>query len=413
VGQLRDHLRQTWDSEAPIHSMPLQAFSPSYFLPDSTLTTFDTHWALAAQAMHQGAAQATSPATGLATAPAAAEALPLTSHQRPSGVAHSGASAPTAHALAHWHGMLRQPLAVYYQDRLRIHFDAPEADLESEENFQLNPLQRHQALTGLLRSADGTALGLHRSGGLPLAGFGDIAIGALQAQLNTLRAHTQVLRAQHPLPWTAPAVDMDLGETVQLSGEFDPHEWWCDAQGRVLHIEYSPSQLLRKTAAKAPLRARMHKLTRCWLQHLVLCASGWEGHSVVVGLDALAGWPSLAREQAHRQLQDLAVLYQLAWDEPMPLACQTAGEWLATVQAFASGDESAVVAADHHARAVFEDHVGTGVRWPGEHHLSPLLRRHWENFDQLRPHLPLWSERFYGPLLADLVLTRHPPTEAA
>jgi exodeoxyribonuclease V gamma subunit len=156
----------------------------------------------------------------------------------------------------------------------------------------------------------------------------------------------------------------------------------------------------------------MHKLTRCWLQHLVLCASGWEGTSVVAGLDGMACWPSLARETAHRQLQDLAALYQLAWDQPMPLACQTAGEWLATVQAFASGDEAALAAAEHHARAVFEDHVGTGVRWSGEHRLSPLLRRHWENFDQLRPHLPVWSQRFYGPLLADLVLTRHPAVDA-
>ena len=335
----------------------------------------------------------------------------MSSHSGPSGLATFGDKAPTAHALARWHSMLRQPLSVYYQDRLRIHFDAPEADLESEENFGLNPLQRHQALTGLLRSADGASLGLHRSGLLPLAGFGDIAIGALQAQLDGLRALTQGLRTQHPLPWVTPAVDMDLGEAVQLSGEFDPHEWWCDERGRVLHIEYSPSQLLRKTAAKEPLRARMHKLTRTWLQHLVLCANGWEGHSVVVGLDALAGWPSLAREQAHQQLLDLAALYQLAWEQPMPLACQTAGEWLATVQAFANGDESALAAAERHARAVFEDHVGTGAQWPGEHRLSPLLRRHWENFEQLRPHLPLWSERFYGPLLADLVLTRHHPAQ--
>jgi len=321
-------------------------------------------------------------------------------------------SAPTDHALARWHGMLRQPLSVYYQDRLRIHFEQPDADHDSEENFELNPLQRHQALTGLLRSADGAAMGLHHSGLLPLAGFGDIAIGALQAQLDGLRAHTQGLRALHPLTWTPPALDIDLGDGGQLGGEFDPHEWWRDDHGRVLHIEYSPSKLLRKTAAKEPLRARMHKLTRSWLQHLALCASGRGSTSVVVGLDALACWPSLAPETAHRQLQDLAALYQLAWDKPMPLACQAGGEWLATLQSFAPGDESALPAAERHARAVFEDHVGTGVRWPGEHRLSPLLRRHWENFEQLRPHLPIWSERFYGPLLADLVLTRHPSADA-
>ncbi len=412
VGQLRDHMRQTWDSEAPIQSMPLQAFSPSYFLPGSTLTTFDTHWALAAQALHSVSMQAPMPEPALAMDQAAPEALASATHSVNGVLAPLTEGAPTGHALARWHGMLRQPLSVYYQDRLRIHFDAPDADHESEENFELNPLQRHQALTGLLRSASGEAVGLHHSGMLPLAGFGEIAIGALQAQLDALRAHTQGLRSQHPLPWAAPSVDMDLGDGGQLGGEFDPHEWWCDEHDRVLHIEYSPSKLLRKTATKEPLRARMHKLTRSWLQHLVLCASGWEGTSVVVGLDALACWPSLAREHAHRQLQDLAALYQLAWDQPMPLACQAAGEWLATLQSFATGDESALPAAERHARAVFEDHVGTGVRWPGEHRLSPVLRRHWESFEQLLPHLPVWSARFYGPLLADLVLTRHNPADA-
>jgi exonuclease V gamma subunit len=250
-----------------------------------------------------------------------------------------------------------------------------------------------------------------RSGFLALAGFGDIALGELQTQLEALRAHTLGLRAQHPQPWATPAVGVDLGGCGQLSGEFDPHEWWSDQQQRVLHIEYSPSKLLRKTAAKEPLRARLHKLTRCWLQHLVLCASGWEGTSVVVGLDAMASWPSLPPETAHSQLQALAALYQQAWDMPIPIACQTAGEWLATMQAFAPGDASALALADRHARSVFEDHVGSGAHWPGEHTLSPVLRRHWDHFAQLQPHLPIWSERIYGPVLSDLTLTRHPTVE--
>ena len=393
VGQLRDHLRQNWDSEAPTHHMPLQAFSPRYFSPGSALTTFDTDWALAAQALHGHSSPGASCSPAKATTPASD-------------------SAPTAHALARWHGMLRQPLSVFYQDRLRIHFDTPETQLDSEENFALNPLQRHQALTALLRSASGAAVGLHDSGLLPLAGFGSIAIGALQMQLDELRAHTHDLRTRHPLRWTTPAVNIDLGDLGQLSGELDPHEWWCDDHGRFLHIEYSPSKLLRKTMAKEALRARMHKLTRSWLQHLVLCASGWEGNSVVVGLDAMAGWASLAREQAHRQLQDLAALYQLAWDQPMPLACQTAGEWLATLKAYGPDNEAALPAAERHARSVFEDQAGTGVRWPGEHRLSPLLRRHWDNFEQLRPHLSIWSARFYGPLLDQMALTRHSSADA-
>jgi exodeoxyribonuclease V gamma subunit len=198
VGQLRDHMRQTWDSEAPIQSMPLQAFSPRYFLPDSTLTTFDSDWTLAAQALHSASTQAPMPEAGLAMDHAAPEALPLATHSVNGVVAPLTDSAPTDHALARWHGMLRQPLSVYYQDRLRIHFEQPDADHDSEESFELNPLQRHQALTGLLRSASGEAVGLHHSGMLPLAGFGEIAIGALQAQLDGLRAHTQGLRYQRP-----------------------------------------------------------------------------------------------------------------------------------------------------------------------------------------------------------------------
>jgi exodeoxyribonuclease V gamma subunit len=404
VGQLRDHMRQNWDSEAPIQGMPLQAFSPRYFLPDSPFTTFDTDWAHAAQAQH-------SPSLALTTEPAATPVVPTASTAAQGRVGAAKDSATQEHDLARWHGMLRQPLSVYYQDRLRIHFDAPETEIDSEESFGMNPLQMHQALTSLLRRTGAAAEGLQRSGFLPLAGFGDIALGELQTQLEALRAHTLGLRAQHPQPWATPAVDVDLGGCGQLSGEFDPHEWWSDQQQRVLHIEYSPSKLLRKTAAKEPLRARLHKLTRCWLQHLVLCASGWEGTSVVVGLDAMASWPSLAPETAHRQLQALAALYQQAWDMPIPIACQTAGEWLATMQAFAPGDASALALADRHARSVFEDHVGSGAHWPGEHTLSPVLRRHWDHFAQLQPHLPIWSERFYGPVLSDLTLTRHPTVE--
>jgi exodeoxyribonuclease V gamma subunit len=396
VGQLRDHLKHTWDGETPIHHMPLQAFSPRYFSPDSALTTFDTHWAVATQALH-----------GDAT-------LGATSTSQPAHVIPSASdSAPTAHALARWYGMLRQPLSVYYQDRLRIHFDTPDADLDSEEAFELNPLQRHQALTALLHSASAAAPGLHASGMLPLAGFGNIAMGALQTQLDELRAHTQDLRTQHPLPWTPTTVDIDLGDLGQLSGNLDAHEWWCDQQGRVLHLEYSPSKLLRNTTAKEALRARMHKLTRCWLQHLVVCASAQSITSVVVGLDACATWPSLAPDEARRQLQDLAALYLQAWVQPMPLACQTAGEWLATLNALEPDDPQALAVAERHARSVFEDHIGTGARWPGEHRLSPVLRRHWENFEQLSPHLPVWSARFYGPLLAGMALTRHNPAHGA
>jgi len=396
VGQLRDHLKHTWDGETPIQHMPLQAFSPRYFSPHSSLTTFDAHWAVATQAQHGDAI------LGAQSTPQPALAI-----------ASASDSAPTTHALARWHGMLRQPLSVYYQDRLRIHFDSPDADLDSEEAFELNPLQRHQALTALLHSANAAATGLHASGMLPLAGFGQIAMGTLQTQLDELRTHTQGLRTQHPLPWTPPTVEIDLGELGQLSGELDTHEWWSDQQGRVLHIEYSPSKMLRNTTAKEALRARMHKLTRCWLQHLVVCASAHATTSVVVGLDACASWTSLAPDQARRQLQNLAALYQQAWAQPMPLACQTAGEWLATLNALEPDDPQAMAVAERHARSVFEDHIGTGARWPGEHRLSPVLRRHWENFEQLRPHLPVWSARFYGPLLAGLALTRHHPADGA
>ena len=157
----------------------------------------------------------------------------------------------------------------------------------------------------------------------------------------------------------------------------------------------------------------MHKLTRCWLQHLVVCASAQSITSVVVSLEACATWNSLAPDEARRQLQDLAALYQQAWVQPMPLACQTAGEWLATLNALEPDDPQALAVAERHARSVFEDHIGTGARWPGEHRLSPVLRRHWENFEQLRPHLPVWSARFYGPLLAGLALTRHHPADGA
>ena len=400
VGQLRDHLSQTWDSPAPVQEMPLHAFSPRYFQPGGTLDTFDDDWALAAQSQLSGQVLSDPDTAALIDA-------------RPLAQASAIDTPPAEHALARWHGMLRQPLSVYYQDRLRIYFDAPNVELDSDESFGLTSLQRHQALSTLLHSPSGAAQGLHDSGLLPLAGFGDIAIGELQDQLCHLREHTDHLRALHPLPWSTPEVDIDLGECGPLRGELDPQEWWCDANGQVLHIEYSPSKLLRNTTAKEALRARLHKLTRSWLQHLVVCASGTTTTSVVAGMDALACWTSLPPAQALGLLQALGALYHQAWQMPLPLACQTAGEWLATMRTFAPGDEHAVTAANRKARAVFEDHVGTGQRWPGEHRQSPVLRRHWAQFEPLQAQLPLWSERMYGPLLDHLVLTRHSPQDKA
>ncbi len=404
VGQLRDHLDQTWDNPAPIQEMPLHAFSPRYFQPGETPRTFDADWAKAAQAHHLVTATAhRNPHTPALAEPQTTASLALGPNP----------AAITAHELARWQAMLRQPLAVYYQDRLRVHFAEPEDDIETNELFGLGALQRHQALGLLLRSPSGAAQGLHDSGLLPLAGFGDIAVDQLHEQWAQLRQPTQTWRDAHPLPWVTPEVDLDLGEWGVLRGELDPHEWWCDAHGQVLHIEHNPSKLLRQTSAKEALRARMHKLTRCWLQHLVVCARGHPLTSLVVGLDGLACWSRVPPAQALDWLKNLAALYREAWENPLPLACQTAGEWLASWRSFEAGDPQAQAVAARNARAVFEDQVGKGRSWPGEHRQSPLLRRHWENFEQLQPHLPVWSARLYGPLLDTLVLTRHSPGDGA
>ncbi len=404
VGQLRDHLDQTWDNPAPIQEMPLHAFSPRYFQPGETPRTFDADWAKAAQAHHMGTATAhRNPHTPALAEPQTTASLALGPNP----------AAITAHELARWQAMLRQPLAVYYQDRLRVHFAEPEDDIETNELFGLGALQRHQALGLLLRSPSGAAQGLHDSGLLPLAGFGDIAVDQLHEQWAQLRQPTQTWRDAHPLPWVTPEVDLDLGEWGVLRGELDPHEWWCDAHGQVLHIEHSPSKLLRQTSAKEALRARMHKLTRCWLQHLVVCARGHPLTSLVVGLDGLACWSRVPPAQALDWLKNLAALYHEAWEHPLPLACQTAGEWLASWRSFEAGDPQAQAVAARNARAVFDDQVGKGRSWPGEQRQSPLLRRHWENFEQLQPHLPVWSARLYGPLLDTLVLTRHSPGDGA
>ncbi|NBX54516.1 MAG: exodeoxyribonuclease V subunit gamma [Betaproteobacteria bacterium] len=405
VGQLRDHLDQTWDNPAPIQKMPLHAFSPRYFQAGEALSTFDPDWAKAAQAHHM--AQATDPSppnnpARLATPDVAPRVKQVPNH-----------AAITKHDLARWHAMLKQPLAVYYQDRLQIHFDAPAQDTDANELFGLGALQRHLALGTLLRSPSGAAQGLHDSGLLPLSGFGEIAMGQLQEQLAQMRQHTQTWRDAHPSPWATPEINLDLGEWGQLQGELDSPEWWSSVSGEILHIEHSPSKLLRSTTAKEALRARMHKLTRSWLQHLVVCALGHPTTSVVVGLDGLACWSSVCPAKALGWLNNLAALYREAWENPLPLACQTAGEWLASWRSFEAGDPQAQIMAERNARAVFDDQKGKGNAWPGEHRKSPLLRRHWASFETLKVHLPLWSERMYGPLLDNLVLTRHSPGDPA
>jgi exodeoxyribonuclease V gamma subunit len=110
----------------------------------------------------------------------------------------------------------------------------------------------------------------------------------------------------------------------------------------------------------------------------------------------------LSAEDAHRLLADLVAVYRQAWQQPLPLACQTACAWLMATHA-PSGALKPVDEVNDKAHAAALQAFEGGFNRPGEWHASTCLQRAFPEFENLWPDLPMWAERVYGPMLQALL----------
>jgi exodeoxyribonuclease V gamma subunit len=399
VAQLLEHVQQQWGHDLTPRLQPLQPFSLRYFQKDSGFQTFDADWAR----LHR------SPDAALQIEPSPDQPPLAAPRPAPESMPGAGeAGAPLALSLAQLERLLRQPVEVFFHERLHLRLEAPPEEDTDDEPFALDALQQHVLAQGLLnlsdeaRPAAGQALLL--TGKLPLGGFGQMAARGLQQKAQAVaqrRAHWlqrfDRLLAPRPvaLAWTAPTDAAAVA--VQLTGSLPP--LWADScSDSLLQLEARPGAItakLQKTVV--PLA---HPLVKLWVRHLAGCASGLNLTSVLLGADAEVRLLPMPAEEALAELVALVPVWLQARQAPLPVACKTGWQWLMFMRLKPvdvdgeSGAENSIQASAE-AEKTFEFQ---SQKAPGERSSSPALQRAFARYADLAAGLPLWAPRLYARL---------------
>jgi exodeoxyribonuclease V gamma subunit len=385
VGQLRDYLAAGWyradeAADAPdagehlldalTTSYPLQPFSRSYFEAghDPRIFTYARQW----QQVHQAPPAVNAPAELEPWLPDAA--LSLDQLQR----------------------FLARPVAFFFNQRLKVHFTESNDEALDDEPFDLDPLQRHDAIRRVFAAAlesnteQSVASAVRRladEGVLPPGGFGAELAQAIAIQASALAerweaacARWQPLEAKHELRYR--------------HGELLLEDWLTDlrrdAQGQQRRLELVHGALLDKDDV-----LRMDKLTHAWAAHLLANACGVPTQTQLIAIDAQPAFAELPREQACAWLDQLLDALCCGMRAPLPLARRTAFAWLGSE---GSKREPATVAA-----ACYEGNAFAHV--PGERDRDPCLARAWPTFEAM--HAAGFEEllQLYRPLGMSLLPT--------
>jgi len=404
VAQLLDVVNASWSPARVPQAQPLQPFSEAYFEAGSGFQTFDADWeAIRPLALiNQGQ-------TAMKSEAAESMGSTLT------------AAAPSALTLADLQRLLRQPVEVFFRQRLQVEFDELDELEQEDEPFALDHLQQYQAGAALLQ-ANGSAAALrslHAAGQLPLAGFGSRVAAELMDKAHTVLQSRATWLQAYPVALATAPVELSLGQQpddVARVVRAEPVE-------AVAASNYAPQtltgtlsglysqgqgdgaaclQLAERTGAVlqgrgANLAARHHVLVGLWLRHLAACASGLQITSVQLGVDGQVVFRPLAADVALATLGRLGQAYAQAWAQPLPVACKTAWAYL-----LAERQNQALLAA---GKAAKDPHDPTrdafeGGQRGGERAESAYLQRAFASYDDLAHDLPHWAQLLYGELLA-------------
>ena len=366
VSQLIDHLNACWSPAFDAPLQPLQAFSPQYFNAGSDFRTYASDW---------------QPKAVIA--------------EKNEKVTNDIATGPTHLTANDLRRLLKQPVDVFFRDRLRTRLDTPNPDMAQEEPFALDKLQTYTLVSHMVfAQLKGASLAdvltpLRLQGHLALAGFGAVQEKHLQTQCQTLADRLNPLLADWPNDLPVQSADFTLGKTVLQAQWADADVVWKQNAERTacLQIDVRAGSVVEgKAKHRVP---RVHTLTDVWVSHLIACASGLHTTSLQVGLNGAVQLNAIDATTALAHLQELVEAYQAAWRQPLPVARQAACAYLiAEHKPELNPLEAAEQAFVGHARQV------------GEHARSAHLKRVFDGFEAIAAELPAWAHRLYGPMVA-------------
>ena len=214
----------------------------------------------------------------------------------------------------------RHPVKAFFTLRLGVSFHLEDMELPDAEPFALDGLSRYQLNTQLLDSLiDGEESSRlyarqRAAGALPFGAFGELLWQEQEQEMSELAGRVREQRA------SAESREISLEvDGLLLSG------WLTQVQESGL-LRWRPGSLNYKDGLTL------------WLEHLVYCAMGGTGTSVMLGRKATEWrFSALAADEARRQLASYVAGYRLGMCTPLPLT-ESGAAWLEESYDDKSGD---------------------------------------------------------------------------
>ncbi|MDX2423002.1 MAG: exodeoxyribonuclease V subunit gamma [Amphritea sp.] len=266
-------------------------------------------------------------------------------------------------------GFARNPIKHFFQRRLKVYFNNSVFELQDEEPFQLDGLTGYQLKQQLLAAAinDQQTPCFER-----MVASGLLPVGlAAQLQTRQLRDDCQDMADKIRRHLDQPErieCQLDLGG-LRLSG-------WLTG----LHS----SGLVRYRAANAKGR----DLVQLWLEHLVLCASGYALRSYFFGLNGRHWFEPLSETRASDYLEAWLNAYRQGMCEPLPLPADTA--WVLASKTLDKGEERG----ESEAMKCFNVDPYSQIGESRDLYIS----RVYPDYTALGPRFSELAEAFYWPL---------------
>jgi len=206
----------------------------------------------------------------------------------------------------------RHPVKAFFTMRLGVSFSQEDMELPDAEPFALDGLSRYQLNTQLLNSLiegdDSSRLYTRQraAGNLPYGAFGELIWQEQEAEMQELAGRVREQRSATE----SREITLEI-DGVSLSG------WLPQVQENGL-LRWRPGNLNFKDGLTL------------WLEHLVYCAMGGKGHSLMLGRNG-SEWrfPAMDETTARQQLTHYVAGYRQGMCVPL-LLTESGAEWLKT-----------------------------------------------------------------------------------
>ena len=394
VSQLSDYLAAGWSpavvAQRTTHH-PLQPFSRRYFEAGSPLRTFAREW----RSAHEGE---------IAPGDAAAGQLePLAT------------DSVVALSIGQLASFLKNPVKVFFRQRLGVVFDDARAALPDDETFALDALEEHGVVEEVaeavlaelaelepaqregfsLQASVSRRLGrLERAGELPLGAMAARTRTVLDDALTPLIDAWRQVRADRP--FDAQRLPLRFEHAGTVIEDWLDHRVATEASAvEPLWLSWTAGRLREKPKKKEAPPLRAHKLLVFWVRSLLAAASSAPGGGVVIARDCTLQISAMDAEAAQQTLAVLLEGWQSGMRTPLPVAAETA---------------IAFVKKDREAAADTYD----GDEYRLAESQDPSLRRCYPDFDALCDdgRFEQLANTLYAPLLAwieaHVSVTAHP-----